>query len=461
MNSFQTLAQLISSQIVNCLVLGLAIAAIATAASALVARRNSGTRFAVWFAAMLAIGSLFFVAKPLAHSAAGVHVGTPEISLPAQWALYIFLAWAFFAAVGLARVVRGLWRVRSLKKSCVPLDTSALGSLGDPATSRRIAICASESLRVPAALGFFHPVIALPGWTLRELSAEELNAVVLHEAAHLERWDDWTNLVQKVIRALLFFHPAVWWIDSRLSIEREMSCDDVVLSRSQNARRYAACLVSLAEKTHAHRSLALVQAAIGHVRHTAQRITKILDGRQRKVAPVFGTALAALMAFGAISMVAVQHAPQLVSFRDTKSSTASDAASADKFDYVATVNPPAAKAVAASLSLSSRLPSAAPRTRIRTEASRSNKTVQARLPRNVNRAPLPTEEARERFEKRSPAVVNAAMTGDATPSFVYLVTQSQQFDRFGNLTVTTSVWRIKVARPAPAQAQSGVIPHST
>jgi bla regulator protein blaR1 len=451
MNSFQILAQLISSQIVNCLVLGLAIAALATAASALIARRNSGTRFAVWFAAMLAIASLFFVAKPLAHSAAAVHVGTPEISLPAQWALYIFLAWAFFAAVGLARVARGLWRVRSLKKSCVPLAGSLPNGMVNPATSRGIAICTSESLRVPAALGFFHPVIALPGWTLRELSSEELNAVVLHEAAHLERWDDWTNLAQKVIRALLFFHPAVWWIDSRLSIEREMSCDDVVLSRSQNARRYAACLVSLAEKTHAHRSLALVQAAIGHMKHTAQRISKILDGRQRKVAPVFKPALAAVMAFGAISMVAVQHAPELVSFRSTESPTAS----ADRFDYVATVNPPAAKAVAASLHLSP----AAPRTRTRTLAFRP-KPAQSRVPHTVNRAPLPTEEARKPIEKRNPAIVNAAMT-DATPSFVYLVTQSQQFDSFGNLTVTTSVWRIRVARPAPAQAQSGVVPHST
>jgi len=159
-----------------------------------------------------------------------------------------------------------------------------------------------------------------------------------------------------------------------------------------------------------------------------------------------------VMAFGAISMVAVQHTPQLVSFRDTETRTAS----ADKFDYVATVNPPAAKAVAASLHLSS----AAPQTRIRTEALRP-KPVPSRIAPTVNREPLPTKEARKQIEKRGPAIVNAAMTDGTAPSFVYLVTQSQQFDSFGNLTVTTSVWRIKVARPVPAQAQSGVVPHST
>ena len=43
-------------------------------------------------------------------------------------------------------------------------------------------------------------------------AAAELNTILLHELAHLGRWDDWTNLAQKVLGALLFFHPAVWWI---------------------------------------------------------------------------------------------------------------------------------------------------------------------------------------------------------------------------------------------------------
>jgi len=459
MSFLQTLAQLTSSQIVNCLVLGLAIAALATTASALVARRNSATRFAVWFAAMLAIASLFFVARPIAHGVTAVHIGAPEISLPAQWALYIFFAWAAFAAIGLARVARGLWQVRSLKKTCIPLETSAPERLLNPATSRRIAICSSDGLRVPAALGFFHPMIALPSWTLRELSAEELNAVVLHEAAHLERCDDWTNLLQKVIRALLFFHPAVWWIDSRLSIAREMSCDDAVLARSQNSHRYAACLVSLAEKTHAHRSLALVQAAVSHVTHTARRISKILDGRQRKVAPVFKPALAALTAFGVISMIAVEYAPRFVTFRNGAESTRTASVNEDKYDYVATVNPPTGRSVAASLHLPA--PAEATRSGINTEVVTPHRAAvvpRVRNNNNTDRAPLPTGEARERFEKRNPAIVNPAIVNaamsDNAPSFVYLVTQSEQYDDLGNVTITTSVWRIRVMRPAP-------LPHST
>jgi beta-lactamase regulating signal transducer with metallopeptidase domain len=455
MSALQSLAQIASSQIVNCFLLGLAIAAVATTLTSLCARKNSGTRFAVWFAAMLVIASLFFLFRPFTHSAGAVHVATPQISLPAQCALYIFFAWAFFAAIGLVRVVRGLWRVRSLKKSCSPLESTTLQRLHCPATSRRIVLCTSESLRVPAALGFFSPRIVLPAWTLRELSTEELNAVILHEAAHLDRWDDWTNLVQKVIRALLFFHPAVWWIDSRLSIEREISCDDAVLACSPNARRYAACLVSLAEKTHAHQSLALVQAAIGHVTHTAQRISKILDGRQRTVTPLIKPVLAALTVFGAISLVAVQHTPQLISFR---ADAASSSASAGKYDYVATVDPPAGKVIAASVHLPG---PQAKRAATAKGALNHRETVAPRALHNALHAPLPTEALRQEFDRPTAAVVNAAMSDVAQPSFVYLVTQSEQYDSFGNVTITTSVWRIRVVRPAPHHAENGAFPHQT
>src|SRR6202011_3024466 len=93
------------------------------------------------------------------------------------------------------------------------------------------------------------PLVVIPAWARQELSTTELQAILLHELAHLRRWDDWTNLVQKIVGALLFFHPAVWWIEQRLSLEREMACDDVVLAETVSPRGYAECLLSLAEKS--------------------------------------------------------------------------------------------------------------------------------------------------------------------------------------------------------------------
>ena len=109
----------------------------------------------------------------------------------------------------------------------------------------------------------------IPDWALIELSSSELNQVVLHELAHLRRWDDWTNLAQQIIRALLFFHPAVWWIGKKAELEREMACDDAVLAETESPRAYAECLAHLAERSFVQRSLALAQAAIGRFHQTA------------------------------------------------------------------------------------------------------------------------------------------------------------------------------------------------
>lgn len=462
MISVQTLAELTTSQIVNSLVLGLALAAFATSILAFVAKKDSGVRFAVWFSAMIAIASLFFLSPPILRSVTAVPVHRPELSLPAHWAIYIFFVWAAIAAIGLARVARGLWRVRSLKKSALPVDQTVLASL-DAAQlqhgKRRFAVCASEQVRVPAAMGFFHPVVILPAWALRELSTEELNSVVLHEAAHLSRWDDWTNLFQKIVRAVLFFHPAVWWIDSRLSLEREMSCDDIVVMHSENARRYAACLVTLAEKASHHHSLALVQAAVSHLRHTAQRISKILDGRRRHAGSGFAPGFSALAVFATIAFVAAQHTPELVGFRNSSSEPAQLASSDSGVDPV-----PMARAIPASLHSNPPM-QAAPATKLQ----RTQKPVKKVIPRprtdwsavNESREEARLDAPRSTVGQVHPVAVNASMNTDAVPAYIYFVTQTEQFDSFGNVTVTTSVWRVPVGNISHAQSQSGVLPHST
>jgi hypothetical protein len=424
---------------------------IAATTSAL-ARKNSGTRFAVWFSALLAIAALFFIGKPFAHGAA-TRIGLPEIVLPAHWAQYVLFGWAAIAIYGLARVVHGLWKIHALRASCIPIDTNLLPL---PSTQRQFTICSSESVRVPAAIGFFRPLIVLPTWTLKELSPEELSAVVLHELAHVERWDDWTNLAQKVIRALLFFHPAVWWIDSRIAIEREMSCDDAVLVKSQNPHKYAACLVSLAEKTSRHHSLSLAQAAVNRVKHTAQRISKILDGRPRKATLLLRPLAAALAAFGVVGFVMMRQMPQLVSFDRIPLAAAQSNSSVDSG-----ISPtPGVRAFAASLQADAirRRPKTVHAKRA-TEPIHEAPEIAQRNWKQPDKAPEQTQ-ATERSGHA--VVVNAAMSDVAAPPFMYVFVQTEQYDEFGNITVITSVWRIPVGKRLPAQIHNGApIPHST
>ncbi|PYY08222.1 MAG: hypothetical protein DMG61_24105, partial [Acidobacteria bacterium] len=141
-------------------------------------------------------------------------------------------------------------------------------------SKRPVAVCVSVRLRVPTAIGFFQPRVVLPSWIMQELSVTELNTILLHELAHLKRWDDWTNLIQKILGALFFFHPAVWWIEKKLSLEREIACDDIVLEQMVSPRTYAECLISLAEKSFLRRGLLLAQAAVAGVRQFSIRVTQ-------------------------------------------------------------------------------------------------------------------------------------------------------------------------------------------
>ena len=214
-------------------------------------------------------------------------------------------------SVLLVRLGLSLYHVSVLRSDCREIDANdypALTEVGlDLQQSRRVKFLVSDDVRVPTALGFFRPAVLLPAWALRDLSPDELKGIVLHELAHLRRWDDWTNLAQKFVEALFFFHPAVWWIDSRLALERELACDDMVLEQTASARTYAASLVSVAEKVVAEkirmqRALALAQSALGRVREVSQRVKQILDKDRRPASDGWRPALAMI---GILAMVTV------------------------------------------------------------------------------------------------------------------------------------------------------------
>jgi beta-lactamase regulating signal transducer with metallopeptidase domain len=314
--SFHTLAQMSVERLVNCLAEGVVIAVFAWLLLRLAGRKNSGTRFLVWFCALVAIAVSPFVSL---GSTAGTSSGAnAALTMPDSWALYLFGPWALVATIGLARVAVGLWHLHSVRNRCTAVETSTLDPLvaailEQPRAGRRVELLTSASLRVPTAIGFFRPAVVLPSWALIELSAAELNAVVLHELAHLRRWDDWTNLAQKVLRALFFFHPAVWWVESRLSLEREMACDELVLARTSNPREYAECLISLAEKN-LQRGIALAQAAVGRMRQTSQRILQILDVRRPQSVKVWQPGPWVVAGFSVMCLASAAHAPRLVAF---------------------------------------------------------------------------------------------------------------------------------------------------
>ena len=351
--SVQTVAQISVERILHALPEGFLIALFAWALLRVLRRQNSGTRFAVWFLALLTVAALPVlggIGEGRAPMVAGILSGMasanswgslrPAITIPGRWALFVFLAWALGASVAMMRLAAGLWRLRRLRRSCTPIVAADLdpavrktveaigasGSVGSgsisKAISNSITIATSECARVPAAIGFWKRTIVLPAWTLRELPAQDLNVILLHEFAHLRRWDDWTNLIQKIVRALFFFHPAVWWIEKRISVEREMACDDAVLAETANPHGYATCLVSLLEKSLAHRLAqrltdkrwSMAQAAVHRTREASLRLAQILDKNRPAATRVWKPALGMVGVFSVACLMALPLAPQFVAF---------------------------------------------------------------------------------------------------------------------------------------------------
>ena len=331
----QSIAEMSASRIVDCLIEGTLIALCAALALRLRRQNNSGTRFAVWFSALMAIAALPFLAgafssiPTLRAAVLPPSIHHSAITLPAAWALYLFAAWAVIATLSLSRVVISLRHIRVLRKSCAAVDSAQLDSRVRETLNHAssIALCTSDQVQVPTAIGFFKPAVVIPAWLLGELSPEELNQILLHELAHLRRRDDWTNLAQQIVKALFFFHPAVWWIEKKISLEREMACDDAVLAATAQPRAYAECLAHLAEQTFVRRTLigrgigkgiSLAQAALGRMRHTTMRVAEILNpNRARAAQPTWKPALSLIAAFAVGAVVLASREPQLIAFQDS------------------------------------------------------------------------------------------------------------------------------------------------
>lgn len=320
----QTLAQIFAERLLNTAVEGFILAALLWGLLHLVGRQNSGTRFAIWFSALLAIvvlpllpGSTFIASHFRELPAANLR---GQIILPSFWGLCLFVGWTAVAGLLLFRLTVGMWRVRHLRRSCRnvdlgTLDPAIVSILRESQSRRRVKLSVSSEVAVPAAIGFLRPTIVFPAWLLSRLSTAEIKVIVLHELAHLRRWDDWTNLVQKIVKAVFFFHPGVWWIENRLTLEREMACDEMVLAQTASPRAYASSLISFAEKLQNARALALAQALVSRVNQISLRVAQILDEKRprgiglRK--PVLGLSAAML----ALALGAAPYMPRVVAFQ--------------------------------------------------------------------------------------------------------------------------------------------------
>ena len=247
----------------------------------------------------------------------GVSTSRPRwrASLSRELSLGFLGLWIVLAALRLGKLTGECWWLRSLKRR----GTAPPAALGKAfgALCRQMRIRREPRLLVvpgsaaPMAVGYRNPAVVLPANLLAQSAGGELEPILRHELAHLRRGDDWSNLVQQLLKALLFFHPGVWWLSRRLTLDREIACDDHVLASARAPKAYALLLTEFAGRVQYRHCSA---APAGWSRHSQlkERITMILDPKrnaspQLAVAPM-GTFITAAALLAAVSLSA---APRL------------------------------------------------------------------------------------------------------------------------------------------------------
>ena len=141
---------------------------------------------------------------------------------------------------------------------------------------RTASLLVSSEIASPMAVGFRRPAVIVPASLLNEFTEEELDQVILHELAHIARYDDWTNLFAKLVGALLPIHPVTVWVLKRIEQDREIACDDWVVAMTGEARPYAASLTRLFELCAVRRRQLLATGMAGRASHLGERIEALL-----------------------------------------------------------------------------------------------------------------------------------------------------------------------------------------
>lgn len=111
---------------------------------------------------------------------------------------------------------------------------------------KEIKIYISNLITSPLTIGFFKPIILVPLASINLLSTQQMEAVLLHELAHIKRLDYLLNLLLSFIEVILFFNPFTKLISIQIQNERENACDDWVLQFKYNSTLYAEALLKLA-----------------------------------------------------------------------------------------------------------------------------------------------------------------------------------------------------------------------
>jgi len=191
---------------------------------------------------------------------AGTGGGGVEVQLPASsrlvldslrpWQPWILLVWVVGVAITLGRLTVAQIIVLRIRRAAEPASQAVIARFRSVARQldpmNRVRVAVTRHLGTPTVSGWLRPMILIPASIVTLLPPDQLELILAHELAHVRRHDVIVNVLQAIVEALLFFHPAVWWVSRQVRIEREHCCDQRAVRYSANPLDYARALTEVA-----------------------------------------------------------------------------------------------------------------------------------------------------------------------------------------------------------------------
>jgi beta-lactamase regulating signal transducer with metallopeptidase domain len=168
------------------------------------------------------------------------------------WLRELVAVWCLGVLLFALRPVWGWYMLHRLRRVGVSAASESVTSALDRAAQqigvrRKVRVLQSTLVKVPMVVGYLRPVVLLPLCAVTGLSSVEVTAILAHELAHVRRNDFVVNLLQTLLETVFFYHPAVWWLSSRIRREREHCCDELAAQSVGSRAVYGRALLALEE----------------------------------------------------------------------------------------------------------------------------------------------------------------------------------------------------------------------
>lgn len=219
------------------------------------------------------------------------------VAEPTDWRAILFYVWAAGAAFVFLRYLIGTLLMARIASRAERVDDGAWLTLAqrvsrELAITRPVTLLWGDKLGVPVTWGIFYPMVLLPE-SAQEWSEERCRFVLVHEMAHVRRFDALTQLVAQIALAVFWFSPFVWLCEWRIRVEREHACDDVVLQNGTEPTLYADELLQMVRALVTRKTARPAFAALAMARRSEfeGRMLAILDPDRRRSAAGIGGAL--------------------------------------------------------------------------------------------------------------------------------------------------------------------------